>query len=89
MINLLLALQKDRFIPRYYIAAATDNMSLQKARTFESSSCNEVNMFPCWLLAAVASFVLYCLIEQNELNQIINDFGYMGWKKRVRMKERH
>ncbi|CAO2823722.1 unnamed protein product [Amaranthus hypochondriacus] len=42
MINLLLALQKDRFIPRYYIAAATDNMSLQKARTFESSSCNEV-----------------------------------------------
>ncbi|KNA12980.1 hypothetical protein SOVF_120990 [Spinacia oleracea] len=41
MINLLLELQKDRFMPRYYVAAATDNMSLQKARTFESSSSSE------------------------------------------------
>ena len=45
MLNLLAALQKDRFYPRYYIAAATDNMSLQKARTFESSSDDEVT-FP-------------------------------------------
>ncbi|KAF5736308.1 UDP-N-acetylglucosamine transferase subunit ALG14 [Tripterygium wilfordii] len=37
MLNLLLVLQKDRFSPRFYIAAATDNMSLQKARVFESS----------------------------------------------------
>ncbi|OMP02557.1 Oligosaccharide biosynthesis protein Alg14-like protein [Corchorus capsularis] len=37
MINLLLVLQKERFSPRYYIAAATDNMSLQKARVFENS----------------------------------------------------
>ncbi|KAH1048408.1 hypothetical protein J1N35_039192 [Gossypium stocksii] len=37
MINLLLVLQKDRFTPRFYIAAATDNMSLQKARVFENS----------------------------------------------------
>ncbi|XP_076897275.1 uncharacterized protein LOC143550530 [Bidens hawaiensis] len=35
MINLLNVLQKDRFAPRFYIAAATDNMSLQKARVFE------------------------------------------------------
>ncbi|KAI3828790.1 hypothetical protein L1987_02900 [Smallanthus sonchifolius] len=35
MINLLSVMQKDRFAPRYYIAAATDNMSLQKARVFE------------------------------------------------------
>uniref|UniRef100_A0A7C9FPD2 UDP-N-acetylglucosamine transferase subunit ALG14 n=1 Tax=Opuntia streptacantha TaxID=393608 RepID=A0A7C9FPD2_OPUST len=42
MLNLLAALQKDRFYPRYYIAAATDNMSLQKARTFESSSDDEM-----------------------------------------------
>ncbi|KMT03967.1 hypothetical protein BVRB_8g186740 [Beta vulgaris subsp. vulgaris] len=41
MINLLLALKKERFIPRYYVAAATDNMSLQKAQTFECSSNNE------------------------------------------------
>ncbi|KAK8618560.1 hypothetical protein V6N13_132548 [Hibiscus sabdariffa] len=37
MINLLLVLQKDRFTPRFYIAAATDNMSLQKARVLENS----------------------------------------------------
>ncbi|GMI93542.1 hypothetical protein like AT4G18230 [Hibiscus trionum] len=37
MINLLLVLQKDRFAPRFYIAAATDNMSLQKARVLENS----------------------------------------------------
>ncbi|GAB4831065.1 hypothetical protein Ancab_005077 [Ancistrocladus abbreviatus] len=34
-------LQKDWFIPRFYIAAATDNMSLQKACVFENSN-NEV-----------------------------------------------
>ncbi|KAI3508734.1 hypothetical protein L1887_23747 [Cichorium endivia] len=37
MINLLSVLQPDRFSPRFYIAAATDNMSLQKARVFENS----------------------------------------------------
>ncbi|XP_019226478.1 PREDICTED: UDP-N-acetylglucosamine transferase subunit ALG14 homolog [Nicotiana attenuata] len=37
MLNLLHVLQKERFKPRYYIAAATDNMSLQKAKTFEDS----------------------------------------------------
>ncbi|XP_030481331.2 uncharacterized protein LOC115698266 [Cannabis sativa] len=41
MLNLLAVLQKERFYPRYYIAAATDNMSLQKARSFESSLVNE------------------------------------------------
>lgn len=42
MLNLLAAVQKDRLYPRYYITAATDNMSLQKARTFESSSDDEM-----------------------------------------------
>ncbi|KAI3417008.1 uncharacterized protein J3R85_014852 [Psidium guajava] len=37
MLNLLSVLQKDRFAPRFYIAAATDNMSLQKARLMEDS----------------------------------------------------
>ncbi|XP_056158481.1 UDP-N-acetylglucosamine transferase subunit ALG14-like isoform X2 [Syzygium oleosum] len=37
MLNLLSVLQKDRFAPRFYIAAATDNMSLQKARVMEDS----------------------------------------------------
>ncbi|KAE7996245.1 hypothetical protein FH972_000981 [Carpinus fangiana] len=30
MLNLLSVLQKERFSPRFYVAAATDNMSLQK-----------------------------------------------------------
>ncbi|KAL8468435.1 hypothetical protein ACS0TY_031592 [Phlomoides rotata] len=37
MLNLLAVMQMDRFKPRYYIAAATDNMSLQKARVLEDS----------------------------------------------------
>ncbi|KAJ9690933.1 hypothetical protein PVL29_013203 [Vitis rotundifolia] len=37
MLNLLSMLQKDRFTPRFYIAAATDNMSLQKAHLMEKS----------------------------------------------------
>ncbi|XP_065877927.1 UDP-N-acetylglucosamine transferase subunit ALG14 [Euphorbia lathyris] len=41
MINVLSALQKDKFMPRFYIAAATDNMSLQKARVLEDSLIDE------------------------------------------------
>ncbi|KAL9452252.1 hypothetical protein AB3S75_008108 [Citrus x aurantiifolia] len=41
MMNLLSVLQMDRFTPRFYIAAATDNMSLQKARVFEDSLLHE------------------------------------------------
>ncbi|GAB2213784.1 hypothetical protein Droror1_Dr00018099 [Drosera rotundifolia] len=44
MLNLLTVLQKDRFSPRYYIAAATDNMSLQKACGFENSSDDEAEV---------------------------------------------
>ncbi|XP_061365673.1 uncharacterized protein LOC133308964 [Gastrolobium bilobum] len=41
MLNLLAVLQKDRFYPRFYIAAATDNMSLQKAQLLENSLAAE------------------------------------------------
>ncbi|AES68149.1 putative oligosaccharide biosynthesis protein Alg14 [Medicago truncatula] len=41
MLNLLAVLQKDRFKPRFYIAAATDNMSLQKAILLENSLASE------------------------------------------------
>ncbi|KAI5598820.1 hypothetical protein BDE02_02G157300 [Populus trichocarpa] len=37
MINVLTVLQKDMFLPRIYVAAATDNMSLQKARVLEDN----------------------------------------------------
>ncbi|KAI6677664.1 hypothetical protein NL676_038460 [Syzygium grande] len=42
MLNLLSVLQKDRFAPRFYVAAATDNMSLQKARVMEDSLVDAV-----------------------------------------------
>lgn len=37
MLSIVNVLQKDRFSPRLYVAAATDNMSLQKARVLEES----------------------------------------------------
>lgn len=42
MLNLLSVLQENRLYPRYYIAAATDTMSLQKARVFEDSLADKV-----------------------------------------------
>jgi len=45
MLNLLAVLRKDRFNPRFYIAAATDNMSLEKAQLFENSLATEVLYF--------------------------------------------
>ncbi|KAK1368875.1 UDP-N-acetylglucosamine transferase subunit ALG14 [Heracleum sosnowskyi] len=42
MLNLLSVLQVDRFCPRYYIAAATDNMSLQKASVYENQLADTV-----------------------------------------------
>ncbi|XP_058774080.1 uncharacterized protein LOC131648350 [Vicia villosa] len=41
MLSLLAVLQNDRFKPRFYIAAATDNMSLQKALLLENSLASE------------------------------------------------
>lgn len=37
MLSIVNVLEKDRFVPRFYIAAGTDNMSLQKARVLEES----------------------------------------------------
>ncbi|XP_020244435.1 UDP-N-acetylglucosamine transferase subunit ALG14 homolog [Asparagus officinalis] len=37
MLSIVNILQKDRLAPRFYVAAATDNMSLQKARILEES----------------------------------------------------
>ncbi|KAL5213419.1 hypothetical protein ABZP36_024266 [Zizania latifolia] len=37
MMNIVTTLQKDRFTPRYYVAALTDSMSLQKAQVYEQS----------------------------------------------------
>jgi hypothetical protein len=46
MMNIVTTLQKDRFTPRYYVAALTDNMSLQKAEVYEQSLIQvEVNCY--------------------------------------------
>lgn len=37
MMNIITELQKDRFTPRYYVAALSDNMSLEKAQVYEKS----------------------------------------------------
>ncbi|KAK3154969.1 hypothetical protein QOZ80_2BG0197220 [Eleusine coracana subsp. coracana] len=37
MMNIITTLQMDRFTPRFYVAALTDNMSLQKAQVYEQS----------------------------------------------------
>lgn len=37
MLSIVNTLEKDRFVPRFYIAAGTDSMSLQKARFLEES----------------------------------------------------
>lgn len=44
MLNVLSVLPKDRFRPRFYIAAATDNMSLVKARTMETSYAESIGL---------------------------------------------
>ncbi|XP_062160776.1 UDP-N-acetylglucosamine transferase subunit ALG14 [Alnus glutinosa] len=44
MLNLLSVLQKERYSPRFYVAAATDNMSLQKARALEDSLADETGV---------------------------------------------
>ena len=43
MLNLISMLQKDKFTPRFYIAAATGNMSLQKAHLMEKSLVDMVD----------------------------------------------
>ncbi|XP_059074453.1 uncharacterized protein LOC131060119 isoform X3 [Cryptomeria japonica] len=42
MLNLVAVLKKERFYPRWYVAAATDNMSLERARTAEESRPEQV-----------------------------------------------
>ncbi|WCJ31913.1 hypothetical protein M5689_013364 [Euphorbia peplus] len=41
MINVLSALHKDKFMPRFYISALTDTMSREKARVLEESLGDE------------------------------------------------
>ena len=64
MLNLLSLMQTDRFKPRFYIAAATDNMSLQKACLFENSLVNKVDFIQIIYPISVDNLIhvktLYC-----------------------------
>lgn len=62
MMNLLSVLQMDRFTPRFYIAAATDNMSLQKARVFEDSLLHKVGCLIWLFLNFVYLFIDFLLV---------------------------
>ncbi|PIA32570.1 hypothetical protein AQUCO_04400042v1 [Aquilegia coerulea] len=42
MLNLVSILKKERFTPRFYVAASTDNMSLQKSRVLETSLVDQI-----------------------------------------------
>ena len=64
MLNLLSVLQKDRFSPRIYIAAVTDNMSLQKARLFENSLADEVDF--CLFISTLLFFGFSPCLLVNE-----------------------
>ncbi|XLR57987.1 hypothetical protein S83_008659, partial [Arachis hypogaea] len=44
MLNLLAVLQKDKFNPRFYVATATDNISLQKAQLLENSLVDQLSI---------------------------------------------
>ncbi|XLT03140.1 hypothetical protein HN51_052491, partial [Arachis hypogaea] len=57
MLNLLAVLQKDKFNPRFYVAAATDNMSLQKAQLLENSLADQIlcnGLGTCISICAIA-----------------------------------
>ncbi|KAJ3691051.1 hypothetical protein LUZ61_020215 [Rhynchospora tenuis] len=43
MLSIVNVLQKDKYAPRSYVAALTDNMSLQKAQVYEESLLNSEN----------------------------------------------
>ncbi|XP_078175395.1 uncharacterized protein LOC144569086 isoform X1 [Carex rostrata] len=43
MLSIVSVLRKDKFVPRSYVAALTDNMSLQKAQVYEDSLLNFEN----------------------------------------------
>ena len=56
MMNIITELQMDRFSPRYYVAALTDNMSLQKAQVYEESLIQaEVNYLATRIMMYFAS----------------------------------
>lgn len=67
MINLLSVMQINRFAPRYYIAAATDNMSLQKARVFEETLDDKVH-------TKFDTIHDYCFLMHSSFAQDLNIF---------------
>lgn len=69
MLSLLSVLRMDRFTPRFYIAAATDNMSLHKARSFEHSLADKVY----WLFADFSAW--NWMIRQL----IVADYVFNAW----------
>lgn len=59
MLNLLSVLRGNRLCPRHYIAAATDNMSLQKARVFEDTLADKVMVILDFCKISISGFSEY------------------------------
>lgn len=49
-------------MPRFYIAAATDNMSLQKARVLEDSLVDTVHKLFCFIFFPNRNLVVYFVL---------------------------
>ena len=70
MLSLLSVLRMDRFTPRFYIAAATDNMSLHKARSFEDSLADKVYIHTLYVFGNMRAICILCgwlMMRQTDL----------------------
>lgn len=57
MLNLLVVLDMDKFGPRIYVAAETDNMSLEKAGVFENKLMADREV--CFVLKSLLLLMYY------------------------------
>ena len=65
MLNLIDVLDKQRFYPRIYIAALTDNMSLSRAATMEESMMSKDSSTCKVGLTAYIAYFNCMLVEEH------------------------
>lgn len=78
MLNLVAVLQKDKYTPRFYVAALTDNMSLQKAQVLEESLVHQVLfiiLFDSHLIGTVAFLTVFFSNNFIYLHRRLSDAG--------------
>jgi Oligosaccharide biosynthesis protein Alg14 like len=89
MLSIVNVLEKDKFAPRSYVAALTDNMSLQKAEVYEESllnskvSCSSDNLIECltdldhyqWKLSGKVQFMNWIIFVITIYFQFSDNFS--------------